>query len=106
MSDQPRAWARTSPQRFPRPESWSPTDRIRELTVELLASLHVIRDGAWRDEVDDDGTVICGATDEVEMAQALLAAGDHLDRSRWALEDLVNRDHLELLVAELHGRAQ
>lgn len=81
-------------------ERWTPIDRVRELSAELVSSLQRIREGRWRDETFDDGTVSYTEADEVAMAATLLCASEHLDRSQWALEDLVTRDHLRYLVGE------
>lgn len=79
-------------------------DHVRELTRELVESLQNIREGNWRaDKVGADGRTAYSAADAVRIAGDLLAASEHLDRSRWPLEDLVTRDHLHMLVEELEA---
>ena len=79
---------------------WTP--RVCDVIVELLGSLLSIRDALAAGPIVPDG-----AADEVAMARTMLKIiTDDRDLSSWTLEDLVRRDHLRVLVAELEGRIQ
>lgn len=78
---------------------WTP--RVRDVIVDLVGSLLSIRDElAAGPMVPDD------ADDEIAMARTMLKVSEDLDLSGSPLEDLVSRDHLAALVAELEGSVQ